>query len=295
MTKQEYMDLAHDLGIYFNHFKNKYYKLDGTELVNVNHYIKVCLQKKNINNQDKEVDKIKKILFEDFDFQNIPYKTYLKLIVNKWHDHDVIKSLKDKYSEYLESIQNKSAHKQCIYITGKAGSGKTTYAKILAERTYKNDEIFITSAGDNPFDDYYGEKCIIIDDFRDSVFKYNDLLRLLDNNTSSSIGARYYNKNIARCELILLTSTKHPIELYKNIEEERYQLYRRIDLLSVIDKHLYWHIYDVETKQYKVSLTVLDISEELDYYYLTHQGENKIDIGNLFSQELVDVDPDLPF
>lgn len=294
MTKQEYIDLTHELGIVFNHFKNKYYKLDGTELVNVNHYIKVCLQKKNIDNQDKEVDKIKKILFESFDFKNIPYKTYLKLIVNIWHDHDIIRILKDKYSEYLESIQNQDTHKQCIFLTGKAGSGKTTYAKILAEKHYKSDEIFITSAGDNPFDDYYGEKCVIIDDFRDSVFKYNDLLRLLDNNTSSSIGARYYNKNLARCELILLTSTKHPTQLYKNIEEERYQLYRRLELLKVIDKNLFWYVYDQNKGMYVERFNPLDISEELDNYFKNHQGVNKVDLNSLFASTLVDIDPDLP-
>lgn len=91
------------------------------------------------------------------------------------------------------------------YIHGKSRSGKSTYARALAENRYPNSWAF-ASAGNDPLQDYMGEKCLILDDFRPEDYQLNHLLALIDpyhrNRTHKS---RYYNKGLAT-ELILITN-----------------------------------------------------------------------------------------
>jgi hypothetical protein len=93
---------------------------------------------------------------------------------------------------------------KAIFITGEAGVGKTFYAKEFAkDREYKP---FISSGTNDPFDGYKGEECIILDDLRPSTMHLADLLKVLDNNTASSVKSRYYNK-VLECKLIIITTT----------------------------------------------------------------------------------------
>lgn len=91
------------------------------------------------------------------------------------------------------------------YIHGKSRSGKSSYARAIAEQRYPNQWAF-ASAGNDPLQDYMGEKCLILDDFRPQDYPLNHLLALIDpyhrNRTHKS---RYYNKGLAT-ELILITN-----------------------------------------------------------------------------------------
>lgn len=201
-----------------------------------------------------------------YDFDKYSYKYYMKLVA-KTQNTKELRELKNRYNDYLESIQNINKPKTCIYITGLAGTGKTTLAKDIALKKYKEDDICISDAGKNPFDNYYGEKVLIVDDYRDYIMSYTDLLRLLDPYTNSNVGARYKNKNLARCELIIITSTKTPVELYPNVNEERYQLYRRIQTFEIRDldfigTYLTKMVYDREKDEYYEDESV-DITEKI--------------------------------
>ena len=46
---------------------------------------------------------------------------------------------------------------------------------------------------------------LILDDLRPSCIGLSDLLKMLDNHTSSSVKSRYYNK-VLECKLIIITS-----------------------------------------------------------------------------------------
>lgn len=243
----------------------------------------------------KEYAYIEYFLGAKYDFDAVPYKIYLKNLVD-FQDNKEIKELKTSYDNYLESLEALGAQKQCFYILGASGSGKTTYAKIFARKFYSEDEIYITSGGAHPFDEYYGEKCIILDDFRDSILAYNDLLRLLDNNTSSSVGARYHNKNLARCQVIILTSVKHPQDLYRNIEEERYQLYRRLQLLYISKEEntITLEKISYDKKNGFKSIAESDVTEEIMAYVQKSPSNDFIDIDEIFGKKKVD-DDELPF
>ena len=125
---------------------------------------------------------------------------------------------------------------EVIFICGKGGTGKTFYAKKLLESM--NLDFCISSSSNDPLQDYLGQKAIILDDFRDRSFShFEDCLKLLDNNTSSSVQSRFHNK-VFNGELIIITSSvplhywyrgKNADGKYYNVANEDFiQLYRRI-------------------------------------------------------------------
>ena len=124
---------------------------------------------------------------------------------------------------------------QVVFITGKGGTGKTYYAKkLLASQGY---DFCVSSSSNDPFQDYMGQKSIILDDMRDTAFEFEDLLKLLDNNTSSSVKSRFSNK-VFNGEMIVITSSVPLVYWYKELQfdknETLQQLYRRISCYVVV-------------------------------------------------------------
>lgn len=126
-----------------------------------------------------------------------------------------------------------------MFIYGQPGTGKTTYAKRYAEgRGY---DCCISSSSNDPWQDYLGQKCMILDDARDTTFdKFEDFLKIIDNHTSSSIQARYGNK-VFSGELIIITSSVPLCQWYRHLgysnRENLKQLYRRISAYVEITKY----------------------------------------------------------
>ena len=119
------------------------------------------------------------------------------------------------------------------FIQGKGGTGKTYYAKKLL--TSMNLDFCISSSSNDPFQDYLGQKGIILDDLRDTSFEMEDLLKILDNNTNSSVRSRFNNK-VFNGDVIVIT-TSIPLHYWYSSKRYGYgghdgleQLYRRIGL-----------------------------------------------------------------
>lgn len=134
-------------------------------------------------------------------------------------------------------------HIQVVFITGRGGSGKTYYAKkLLASLGY---DFCVSSASNDPFQDYLGQKAMLLDDMRDYAFSFEDLLKLLDNNTSSSVKSRFMNK-VFNGEMIVITSSVPLVYWFKGKDnhgnyytfsaEDFIQLYRRISCYVVVTK-----------------------------------------------------------
>lgn len=119
-----------------------------------------------------------------------------------------------------------------MFIQGKAGTGKTTLAKFLTESLKLS--YIVSSSSNDPMQDYEGQKALILDDLRDSVFTFTDLLKILDNHTNSSMSSRYSNKHFIG-DLIIITSSKSVGEWYQGIaDEDRKQFFRRINAIYEI-------------------------------------------------------------
>ena len=118
---------------------------------------------------------------------------------------------------------------QVMFITGKAGTGKTYYAKkLLNDLKY---DFCVSSSSNDPLQDYLGQKALILDDLRDSTFKFEDFLKITDNDTQSSITSRFHNK-VFLGEMIIVTSSVPLAYWYRemrcNSNDSLVQLYRRI-------------------------------------------------------------------
>lgn len=126
---------------------------------------------------------------------------------------------------------------EVVFVQGKAGTGKTFYAKKFV--TSLGYDYCVSSSSNDPFQDYLGQKAIILDDLRDRAFEFEDLLKILDNNTSSSVRSRFSNK-VFNGEMIVITSTIPLSYWYTDYLSNQYdpleQLYRRISCYVVVTK-----------------------------------------------------------
>lgn len=162
-----------------------------------------------------------------------------------------------------------------IFICGKGGAGKTFYAKKLL-KSMKLD-FAISSSSNDPLQDYLGQKAIILDDFRDRSFRnFEDCLKMLDNNTQSSVSSRFHNK-VFNGEVIVITSSvplhywfrgKDATGNYYNVQNEDFnQLYRRISCYVKVGK------------------------EEIEVYHEVDENGRPAGLASVFKNELADVKP----
>lgn len=156
--------------------------------------------------------------------------------------------------EYRQKKQERLVDRnmEVVYIYGASGTGKTTYAKMIAEE--KGYSVFTSSGSNDPFYGYAGQECVILDDLRGSVFPLSDLLKILDNHTNSTVKARYRNVSL-ECKILIITTTKSMQEFYKQVfesnGEEFKQFMRRCGQVCYLTKDeatLFW--YDKERNGY---------------------------------------------
>ena len=173
------------------------------------------------------------------DFKNYSYAQQLRYvdslpISEKTKAFTTLKKLWEVQCQCL--TLNTDRDMEVIFITGKAGSGKTTYAKRMLDKL--GLDYCISSSSNDPFQDYLGQKAIILDDLRDKSFELEDLLKILDNNTKSSVKSRFNNK-VFNGEMIVITSSVpiaywYPEHKY-NKNEDLNQLYRRIGQYIIVN------------------------------------------------------------
>lgn len=191
---------------------------------------------------------------------------------------------------------------RCIFITGPSGTGKTTLAKNIAIGL--GYSMYISSGGSNPLDDYAGQDCIILDDLRDSNYRLSDFLKLTDNNTNSLVGCRFYNKSIAECRLLIVTSIKTIEEFYKSAinedKEPQVQLFRRFtEYYKLTPDTLLMYNFNNVSREYELSASclnpcALNYNKEVNQEF-TNNIISALRLQKFDSPNNVINDDDLPF
>jgi len=144
---------------------------------------------------------------------------------------DVFSKYKSQVLNALEYFRrkvmtNKDRDINVMIFTGDTGTFKTTYAKQYCKNS--NKSFCVSSSSNDPMQDYKGEDVLILDDIRDTTFRFHDLLKILDNHTNSSIASRYSNKAFIGDTIIITSSMKISQWYYDETKEDKEQLYRRI-------------------------------------------------------------------
>lgn len=128
------------------------------------------------------------------------------------------KSIDNAFKYRADKLKGMERNMEVVYIWGESSCGKTTYAKELAARNEYS--CYVSSCGTDLFDDYKGQDCIILDDFRPDGFSISDVLKILDNHTSSMVRARYHNKFL-ECKLMIITTSLSMETLFRSLSGDR--------------------------------------------------------------------------
>jgi len=158
--------------------------------------------------------------------------------------HQNKRKIDDAIRLYTKSLIYNPPPCTTIYIYGDSGIGKTTLAQNIATDRYPDSHLFASHHND-PLQEYSGQKCLILDDFRPQNYELIDLLAMLDPyHRKRTHKSRYYNKPLAT-NLIIITSTyslSQTLQFYSSYNEQMTQLERRIQEIRYLDNNNDWII-----------------------------------------------------
>ena len=178
-------------------------------------------------------------------------------------------SLAIQYTKWRKEREDKHNQLMTFWFCGATGTGKTRYAKYLAENVFRMP-YFVSGGQRDAMQDYEGQHLIVWDELRNNVY-YSELLRLLDPyNYDKAISSRYFNKNLMP-EVMIITSPYRPDDLYKIMDisdrkqDKLNQQTRRVPLIYEFQKDhisiLKWNDYNQAYWEYDEFPSVEELIE----------------------------------
>lgn len=178
------------------------------------------------------------------------YNLYDQIDMQMYLDHKV--EFENAFT-YREGLLKKNPNRkiEVIYITGAPGSGKTTLAKYICEKRALS--YCVSGSSRDPVQDYNGQDCLILDDLRPQTFDLSDLLKMLDNNTSSSVNSRYHDRWL-EVQCIIITTVLSIDEFFCSMlvtGEPIAQLKRRCKtMIQLTQQTMSIYAYHQKTQEY---------------------------------------------
>lgn len=178
------------------------------------------------------------------------YNLFQRVSMQMYLDHKIDF---DRAFEYRELRLKSDSNRQIdvIYITGEAGSGKTTLAKHLCIK--RGLSYCVSGSSRDPVQDYNGQDCLILDDLRPQTFDLSDLLKMLDNNTASSVNSRYHDRWL-EVQCIIITTVLSIDEFFRSMlvtGEPISQLKRRCKtMIQLTQQTMSIYAYQQQTQEY---------------------------------------------
>ncbi|MBB1099593.1 hypothetical protein LTY36_04060 [Limosilactobacillus agrestis] len=140
------------------------------------------------------------------------------------------------YKDWVRTKKQAGKPLKTVWLSGPSGLGKTRYAVDFARVNALS--CFVTSGWRDPFENYNGQKVLILDEIRPHSVNYQDLLQLLDPyNFEKMLSARYHNV-LFKSDVIIVTSVYSPLDFYQelNVSDKKIdtfdQLNRRLGSIS---------------------------------------------------------------
>lgn len=195
----------------------------------------------------------------------------------------------------LEDLRLNKYKMTVIYVEGRPGVGKTYFARELAQ-TIKNygiangyDSDIFSASSSNPFNDYFGEDILILDDLRPQSISSSDWLKLFDPLNEAKMSARYKNRLIVP-RVIIMTNYKKTEDFFSElIGEDVNQFIRRVNFSAEILKEKeggelygkYYHLSESKElaipKQKRISEDeVLTLEYDFESLYSNNDKDNFI-------------------
>jgi hypothetical protein len=139
-----------------------------------------------------------------------------------------------EYKTFKEIKKMDKKNIEIYYFFGKTATGKTAFAKDFCNKN--NLPYCVSSSSNDPLQDYKGEPVLILDELRNDSFTFAELLKITDpNNNTATFKARYRNKAFIG-NIIIITSSFSPWNLYVGVGESQSQFFRRLSLIVEFDK-----------------------------------------------------------
>lgn len=194
-----------------------------------------------------------------------------KSVIMRYNMYDHITCY--EYSIYKNKIENafkfrggrvsqEARHMDVIYIHGASGTGKTTYAKMIADK--QGLVSFMSPSGRDIMDTYASQPCIILDDLRPDDLRFNTLIKMIDNHNNTGVESRY-NVKYLECSLLIITSIMSIPDFYKRLQfsagEEYKQIVRRCGTLLNV---------------YRTTIKIYTYNEMIDKYELVQEIPNPV-------------------
>lgn len=179
----------------------------------------------------------------------------------------------DKYM--CESLydENGERHMEAALIWGSPGTGKSRYARQFMKGIHGEEAYSVNNDGPYKFEEYKGQKGIIMDEFVDADMPLTQVNQLLDT-ARLELKCRYSNK-WAYWDYAVIVSNHNPITYYADADEDtRRSFYRRIGQFVLFhteketDEYRYVGVYDmtewVRGKVEAASYNTVGMDEWLD-------------------------------
>lgn len=131
---------------------------------------------------------------------------------------------------------NNGVVRKGIWYYGESNSGKSWRA-FNKPYPYTNETHYQKNKKEDYWDGYTGQDTVVINELRanDSAIGFTDLLQMVDNHPFT-LKIKYQANYPFVSNRIVITSIKHPCEIYKNSGEDLYQLKRRFWFVKCIDQ-----------------------------------------------------------
>ncbi|MBR5163301.1 MAG: hypothetical protein IKW79_04710, partial [Schwartzia sp.] len=130
-----------------------------------------------------------------------------------------------------QALENHEFKIATFFFYGETESGKSRLARECVKAISKiqggGKWRYRKTAATNALDGYAGEEIVWMDDARGNTMKASDWLTYMDQFNISPLSARY-NNVLPACRVILITSTKSPLEFFYDSREDVNQFLRRI-------------------------------------------------------------------